>query len=465
MKQRRRRARLCVTELEGRVVLSTLPGLPAASALLPTYHTASVVHSGATTYTTSSNWSGYAVMASNGAVSGVSGSWTVPSVTGSGTAYSSDWVGIDGYSSSTVEQIGTDSDIVNGKAQYYAWFEMYPNPSYNVPITVHSGDTITASVSYVSGKFTLQITDKNDSTKGSYSITLSAPHALRSSAEWIVEAPSSNSGELPLANFGKVSFSQAAATIAGAAGPINTWSNVAIDMASRSSMEDTTSALSASGNSFTVTYDAPSTPTPTPTPPHRHHHGWYTTNATPVFISFTSQETGNPTLGTNIYIAQASGPAPFIGVVASNSTHGRMPVALAASVTTDTQGLATQPLSSNPAHSTADWSTLGGLLSANQDPAASLDTAAVDPGSTLLPVHSVGSSEQEIDSFFAGVAAHGRLGGDSESATTSLSSNHGSDVGSAGLAILGVGSLLHFQSQGAASQDRSRAWEEPDDLA
>ena len=77
----------------------------------------------------SSNWSGYAAETNlndpaSGAVTAVSGSWVVPKVTptsNSSTAYSSVWVGIDGYSSSTVEQIGTDSDVVNGQVQYYAW--------------------------------------------------------------------------------------------------------------------------------------------------------------------------------------------------------------------------------------------------------------------------------------------------------------------------------------------------------
>ena len=52
--------------------------------------------------TTSSNWSGYAVETNlnspqSNSVTAVSGSWTVPTVTGTGTAYSAIWVGIDGY--------------------------------------------------------------------------------------------------------------------------------------------------------------------------------------------------------------------------------------------------------------------------------------------------------------------------------------------------------------------------------
>ena len=60
--------------------------------------------------TQSTNWSGYAATGGSGAYTSVSGSWTEPTVTCSQTAYSSFWVGLDGYNSNTVEQTGTDSD-------------------------------------------------------------------------------------------------------------------------------------------------------------------------------------------------------------------------------------------------------------------------------------------------------------------------------------------------------------------
>src|SRR5205814_8270729 len=112
----------------------------------------------------SDNWSGYSSMTSltapqSGAVSAVSGSWTVPAVSGKGAAYSAFWLGIDGYSSSSVEQIGTDSDLVNGVPTYYAWYEMYPNPFHKITsITVAPGDLISASVTAdASNNFTLTI--------------------------------------------------------------------------------------------------------------------------------------------------------------------------------------------------------------------------------------------------------------------------------------------------------------------
>ena len=109
---------------------------------------------------TSANWSGFAVTAARGAVTHVSGNWVVPAVARTVSGYSSAWVGIDGFNSSTVEQIGTDSDCVNGVATYYAWYELYPMfPAQLVTIT--SGDAISASVTTDgSGNFTLTIRDR-----------------------------------------------------------------------------------------------------------------------------------------------------------------------------------------------------------------------------------------------------------------------------------------------------------------
>ncbi len=122
--------------------------------------------------TTSSNWAGYAAATNlnnpaTGSVSYVAGSWKVPAVTGTGTAYSAVWVGIDGYTSNTVEQIGTESDVASGTPSYYAWYEMYPQGYVTVPLTISAGDSISASVSYASGQFTVTITD--NTTGKSYS--------------------------------------------------------------------------------------------------------------------------------------------------------------------------------------------------------------------------------------------------------------------------------------------------------
>lgn len=77
---------------------------------------------------TSSNWSGYAVQSAS-QFTVAEGKWGEPTATcnTSSAQYSSFWVGIDGYSSNSVEQLGTDSDCNGvGRPSYYAWYEMYP---------------------------------------------------------------------------------------------------------------------------------------------------------------------------------------------------------------------------------------------------------------------------------------------------------------------------------------------------
>ncbi len=160
------------------------------------------------TDSTSTNWSGYAVTGSR--FTSVSSSWTEPTATCSATAYSSFWVGLDGDTSNSVEQTGTDADCSGKTPQYYAWYEMYPKFPVNFSNTVLPGDHMSASVTTNgSGSFTLTI---SDSTQGwTKTTTARLKSAKLASAEVIAEAPSSSSGVLPLANFGTVSFSGASA--------------------------------------------------------------------------------------------------------------------------------------------------------------------------------------------------------------------------------------------------------------
>jgi hypothetical protein len=160
------------------------------------------------TNSTSTNWSGYAV--TGGRYTQVSSSWTVPPVSCAGTAYSSFWVGLDGDTSGTVEQTGTDSDCSGSTPQYYAWYEMYPKFPVNFSNPVQAGDNMSASVATNgSGTFTLTISDTTRRWTNTTNARLK--RASLASAEVIAEAPSSSGGVLPLANFGTVNFSGASA--------------------------------------------------------------------------------------------------------------------------------------------------------------------------------------------------------------------------------------------------------------
>jgi Peptidase A4 family len=215
--------------------------------------------------TTSSNWSGYAVTGSG--FTNATGSWIVPTAKcSSGTQYSSFWVGIDGYSSSTVEQTGTDADCSRGRPQYYAWYEFFP--AYPVTITsvpVKPGDRIAASIKFAGGSnFTIFL--KDITTGKVYSKTGSVSNAQRTSAEWIAEAPSSAS-VLPLADFGTGLFGYDNSGInrtcdaveTSHSGPIGTFpsSNIQeITMEKKSVKEAVPSSLSSDGTSFSVQWYA-----------------------------------------------------------------------------------------------------------------------------------------------------------------------------------------------------------------
>lgn len=212
---------------------------------------------------TSTNWSGYAVETSlsspkSGAVSDVKGQWIVPAVNGAVTpnAYSAFWIGIDGYSSNSVEQIGTSSNVSSGVPSYYAWYEMYPKYPVTLSMTIHVGDLMSAEVQYTgNNKFKFSITDVT--TGATYSTTQTLRNAKRSSAEWIAEAPSSRSGVLPLSDFGTAYFSSSQATLNGHTGTISdsSWQYDAITMATSSgTTKAQPSPLSNGGASFSITW-------------------------------------------------------------------------------------------------------------------------------------------------------------------------------------------------------------------
>lgn len=221
-----------------------------------------------TNSTTSTNWAGYAVSSTSGQVSFVNASWVEPKIVSCPTRaqYAAFWVGIDGYSSSSVEQTGTDSDCSHGKAVYYAWYEFYPSPSHRIStLTISPGDVIYASVTYstTTAKFTTVLEDTT--TGKSYSATAAVTGAARSSAEWIAEAPSSSSGVLPLADFGTVDFgadhtglpATSSATIGATTGLMGSFGGlVSLTMINHTGRLDKAipSAVSTDLSSFTVTW-------------------------------------------------------------------------------------------------------------------------------------------------------------------------------------------------------------------
>lgn len=214
---------------------------------------------------TSQNWSGYAAVtnlsspASN-AVNAVYGSWIVPTLSSAAhNTWCSLWVGIDGYSSNTVEQLGTEHDWVNGHQQNYAWFEMYPNYSYQINgFPVNNNDLISASVVYTcNGIFVLTIVNETHKVYTTIPTSYTTSRtAKRSSAEWILEAPYSG-GILPLSHFNTAYFSNCVANITNIFGPINDqfWKDDMLTMVTAGGAPKAIpSALSSNGQAFSVTW-------------------------------------------------------------------------------------------------------------------------------------------------------------------------------------------------------------------
>ncbi len=209
------------------------------------------------------NWAGYVSLLGKGdvlnpttnSVKQVSGTWVVPAVTPNvaGDTFSSAWVGIDGFSvnSLTVEQIGTEHDVISGAPSYYAWYEMYPFPAHLIEgFPVFAGDVIEGKVEYkglnsaTNQVFELSLKNHTQKVKFHTKQAPSLTVASRSSANWIVEAPSTavtgllcDLAILPLANFNTIAFRNCKAKIRGHnghehEGPIDNkhWTFVALSM-------------------------------------------------------------------------------------------------------------------------------------------------------------------------------------------------------------------------------------------
>jgi hypothetical protein len=231
--------------------------------------------------TVSSNWSGYAIGASAPAVAttftSVSGQWVQPTAncTSSRQTYSAFWVGLGGFSESSqaLEQIGTSADCTpSGKATYSMWYELVPAASVPIKFKVFPGNVIGASVKVSGTSVTVQIRNLTRKTKFAKTISMSNPDT--STAEWVAEAPSACAAsgrctQLPLTDFGTVTFTKASATTTdGHTGTItdSAWPATTIQLVEDASRpfagSSTTStgavpaALASDGSAFAVVWQA-----------------------------------------------------------------------------------------------------------------------------------------------------------------------------------------------------------------
>src|SRR5215472_12725190 len=192
---------------------------------------------------TSTNWSGYADIACpTCSLRYVSADFTLPHLNAAKSpdnSWASHWVGLDGATNNTVEQVGIDTYVSGGVDYYYAWYEMFPAATQTYALAASPGDNIQVSVYTVNRTYYLSL---NDTTLGAgFTATATVPSGYtgqNKSAEVITEAPAEVSGssvtQLPLADYGQVNYNNATVTSRsgthGGLGSTSLWNSYAVKM-------------------------------------------------------------------------------------------------------------------------------------------------------------------------------------------------------------------------------------------
>lgn len=163
----------------------------------------------------SKNWSGFGV--SGGPFTGVSGTFAMPNlVTGSlPNSCMAEWVGIDGLSSgdNNLIQAGIlecPDPSIPDEFDFAPWWEILPSDATFITTLTEltpgdPGDDVNVTIDQVTGtEWSIAVTDE---TRGQSFTTDQEYTGPAASAEWIVEAPMSGSGEVPLSNYTETEFS------------------------------------------------------------------------------------------------------------------------------------------------------------------------------------------------------------------------------------------------------------------
>jgi hypothetical protein len=168
------------------------------------------------------NWSGYAVTPHHAKITAVSSTFRVPAAGVAPPGFAATWSGIGGYKTKDLIQAGTAEQSLPSNPlvgpQYYAWYELLPNSATQLhrcrgdrKCAVKPGDHIAVRISQRSAS-TWKISMR-DARHWSWSKFVKY-RSTRSSAEWILEAPTLIAAPTPLAPVGTVRF-----------GPISTYTS------------------------------------------------------------------------------------------------------------------------------------------------------------------------------------------------------------------------------------------------
>jgi len=200
----------------------------------------------------SSNWAG-AILIGTGYKS-VTGTFTVPTPTtaGSGAA----WVGIDGDTCDTaILQTGIDWTKSGNSITYDAWYEWYPDYSYDFSgITLAAGNTIKVTVTATSktgGTAVVENVSKGETVTHTFKNEGSEGDLCEYNAEWIVEDYEEGNSLVSFADFGTVTFTGCSAT--DGSGTVGTTGATVIDIKQNNKV--LTSCSVPSSSEVTCTYE------------------------------------------------------------------------------------------------------------------------------------------------------------------------------------------------------------------
>ena len=237
-------------------VLGTAATLAALMvAAVPAAASAATSTPAATASVAESNWAGYVDVAKAGTTfRSISAEFRVPTVKcTSSNSQASIWIGLDGKTDPTVEQVGLSTNCDLGTPVYQGWYEMVPKGTVYRGYYSHPGDLISLSVSYnySNHQYSLVYDDKTNAAS-TFSIPAVCPAkstCKNLDAEAIMEA----AGGTNVSKFSKLTFSDIA--ISTRSGKRGAFAGTSVWTLTESFVQHTSvSRTSAGGSAFSISY-------------------------------------------------------------------------------------------------------------------------------------------------------------------------------------------------------------------
>src|SRR5690242_10596760 len=136
----------------------------------------------------------------SGHVRAVAASWSVPRMSGAGSAHASTWIGAQApglTERSPFIQVGTVEDRGSSSAAAYAAFWTDTTRGFHPQILfrVHPGDAVSTALTLVGGRWRVYVVDTSSGRRAAFSTSEESVGDFNL-AEWLQENPSESSGRI-----------------------------------------------------------------------------------------------------------------------------------------------------------------------------------------------------------------------------------------------------------------------------